>query len=128
MFVNVLRFRFKDGVTAAEQTEVLAVMRRTATLESTVVGVVGADLGDPADGFTHAYLAVIPDLEAFKRYTWDPVHLSGDDLIMDKLEKMSAVRISDDDPAVGQAMYAEVAAKRAKFPEWSKRVGELFGE
>ncbi|GAB3946955.1 hypothetical protein GCM10029976_075370 [Kribbella albertanoniae] len=128
MFVNVLRFRFKEGVTAEEQDEVLTVMRRTASLESSVLGVVGADLGDPAEGFTHAYLAVIADLDAFKRYTWDPVHLSGDEVIMDKLEKMSAVRFSDDDPAIGQAMYAEVAAKRERFPVWSKRVGELFGE
>lgn len=128
MFVNVLRFRFKDGVSDEEQAEVLATMRRTATLESSALGVVGADLGDPADGFTHAYLSAIPDLEAFKRYTWDPVHLSGDDLILDKLEKMSSVRFSDDEPAVGQAMYAEVAAKQERFPEWSRRVGELFGE
>jgi len=127
MFVNLLRFRFKDGVTAADQAEVLAAMRRTATLESTELGVVGADLGDPADGFTHAYLAVIPDLESFRRYTWDPVHLAGDEFIMDKLEKMSAVRLSDDEPEVTRAMYAEVQAKQERYPEWSQRVGELFG-
>ncbi|TCC20418.1 Dabb family protein [Kribbella speibonae] len=126
MFVNVLRFRFKAGVSADEQAEVLAAMRRTAAMDSTAFGVVGADLGDPADGFTHAYLAAIPDLESFKRYTWDPVHLAGDDVILDKLEKMSAVRFSDDDPEVGRAMYAEVARKSAEYPEWSRRVDELF--
>ncbi|MGW6282250.1 Dabb family protein [Kribbella sp. NPDC055071] len=127
MFVNVLRFRFKDTVTPAERDEVLAAMRRTASLESTAFGVVGADLGDPADGFTHAYLAALPDLEAFKRYTWDPVHLAGDELILDKLERMSAVRFGDDDPEVGRAMYAEVAEKAVKYPAWSARVDELFG-
>ncbi|MFF1821765.1 Dabb family protein [Kribbella sp. NPDC058245] len=128
MFVNVLRFRFKEGVSDEEQAEVLAAMRRTASLESSAFGVVGADLGDPAEGFTHAYLSAIPDLEAFRRYTWDPVHLAGDELILDKIETMRAVRFSDDDPAISQAMYAEVAAKQERYPEWSRRVAELFGE
>ncbi|WP_405061866.1 Dabb family protein [Kribbella sp. NBC_01505] len=128
MFVNLLRFRFKDGVSDEEQAEVLAAMRRTASLESSAFGVVGADLGDPAEGFTHAYLSAIPDLEAFRRYTWDPVHLAGDELILGKLAKMSAVRFADDDPAISQAMYAEVAAKQEKFPAWSQEVARLFGE
>ncbi|TWD79243.1 stress responsive alpha/beta barrel protein [Kribbella amoyensis] len=128
MFVNLLRFRFKAEVSAEEQAEVLAAMRRTAALESVAFGAVGADFGDPTDGFTHAYLAAIPDLAALERYMHDPVHLAGDDAFLDKLEKMSAVRFSDDeDPAVGTEVYRLHAGKAAKYPAWSQRIDELFG-
>jgi hypothetical protein len=128
MIVNLLRIRFKDGVTVEEQEEVLATMRRTASLESVAFGVVGPDLGGAGEEFTHSYLAGIPDLAALERYMYDPVHLAGDDLILDKLAKMSAVRFSDDgDPAVGAAVYAVAAGKMAKYPAWARRIEELFG-
>ncbi|MFD7159575.1 Dabb family protein [Kribbella sp. NPDC059898] len=129
MIVNLLRIRFKDGVTVAEQEEVLAVMRRTASLDSVAFGAVGKDFGNPADGFTHSYLAAIPDLDALERYMHDPVHLSGDDLILDKLEKMSAVRFTDDsDQELGQAVYEIAARKMRKYPDWARRIDELFGD
>jgi hypothetical protein len=128
MIVNLLRIRFKDGVSVEEQEEVLAVMRRTASLGMVAFGAVGKDFGNPADGFTHSYLAAIPDLDALERYMHDPVHLGGDDLILDKLEKMSAVRFSDDgDPEIGKAVYAVAARKMELYPEWAKRIDELFG-
>lgn len=128
MIVNVLRIRFKDDVTAEERDEVLAVMRRTASLESVAFGVVGADLGDPAEGFTHSYLAAIPDLAALERYMHDPVHLAGDELILDKLAKLSAVRFSDDgDPDIGKAVYALHIRKTELYPEWAARIDEIFG-
>jgi len=79
MIVNILRFRFKDGVSDEEKAEVLAAMRRTASLESVAFGVVGPDFGGAAAGFTHSYLAAVPDLAALERYMHDPVHLAGDD-------------------------------------------------
>ena len=128
MIVNLLRIRFADGVGVEEQEEVLAVMRRTASLESVAFGAVGADFGDPADGFTHAYLAAIPDLPALERYMHDPVHLAGDDLILDKLAKLSAVRFSDDgDPEVGKAVYDLHVRKTEQYPDWAVRINELFG-
>jgi hypothetical protein len=128
MIVNLLRIRFADGVSVEEQEEVLAVMRRTASLESVAFGAVGADFGDPADGFTHAYLAAIPDLPALERYMHDPVHLAGDELILDKLARMSAVRFSDDgDPEVGKAVYDLHVRKTEQYPEWAVRISELFG-
>jgi hypothetical protein len=128
MIVNLLRIRFKPDVTVEEQEEVLAVMRRTASLESVAFGAVGADFGNPADGFTHSYLAAIPDIDALERYMHDPVHLSGDEQILGKLEKMSAVRFSDDrDPGIGKAVYDVAAGKMAKYPEWARRIDELFG-
>ncbi|WP_427891981.1 Dabb family protein [Kribbella sp. GL6] len=129
MIVNLLRIRFKDGVTAAEQEEVLAVMRRTASLGTVAFGAVGKDFGNPADGFTHSYLAAIPDLDALERYMHDPVHLAGDDLILDKLEKMSAVRFTDDgDPELGKAVYEIANRKMQKYPDWARRIDELFGD
>ncbi|MEI8408206.1 MULTISPECIES: Dabb family protein [unclassified Kribbella] len=128
MIVNLLRIRFADGVSVEEQEGVLAVMRRTASLESVAFGAVGADFGDPADGFTHAYLAAIPDLPALERYMHDPVHLAGDDLILDKLAKLSAVRFSDDgDPEVGKAVYDLHVRKTEQYPDWAVRINELFG-
>ncbi|HZX06949.1 Dabb family protein [Kribbella sp.] len=128
MIVNLLRIRFKDGVTVAEQEEVLAVMRRTASLESVAFGAVGKDFGNPEDGFTHSYLAAIPDLDALERYMHDPVHLAGDELIMDKLEKMSAVRFTDDtDPELGKAVYEIADGKMRQYPDWARRIDELFG-
>ena len=128
MIVNVLRIRFKDGVSVEEQEEVLAVMRRTASLESVAFGAVGKDFGNPEDGFTHSYLAAIPDVAALKRYIHDPVHLSGDEQIMDKLEKMSAVRFSDDpDEGIGKEVYDVAARKVAMYPDWGRRIEELFG-
>ncbi len=81
MIVNLLRFRFRDDVTDDEREAVLAAMRRTAGVESAAFGTVGRDLGDPADGFTHAYCVGIEDLAALERYMHDPVHLAGDDVI-----------------------------------------------
>jgi hypothetical protein len=128
MIVNLLRIRFKDGVSVEEQEEVLAVMRRTAGLEMVAFGAVGKDFGNPADGFTHSYLAAIPDLEALERYMHDPVHLDGDEQILDKLEKMSAVRFSDDpDQGIGKAVYDVAARKIAMYPAWGRRIDELFG-
>ena len=58
----------------------------------------------------------------------DPVHLSGDELILGKVEKMSAVRFSDDgDPDIGKAVYDVAARKMEMYPDWARRIDELFG-
>ena len=128
MIVNVLRIRFKDGVTVEEQEDVLNVMRRTASLESVAFGAVGPDFGGAADGFTHSYLAAVPDVEALERYMHDPVHIAGDEQILDKIEKLSAVRFTDtDDPDLGKAIYDLHVGKTQLYPEWGRRIEELFG-
>jgi hypothetical protein len=128
MIVSMLRIRFKDGVSVEEQEEVLAVMRRTASLESVAFGVVGPDFGGAADGFTHSYLAAVPDIEALERYIHDPVHIAGDQQILDKLERMSAVRFTDtDDPNLGKAVYDLHVGKTQLYPDWAARIEELFG-
>lgn len=128
MIVNLLRFSFRQGVTEEEKTEVLATMRRTASIESVAFSTVGQDLGDPAEGFTHAYLTGIPDLDALERYMHDPVHLKGDEFILGRLAKLSAVRLSDDlDPELHQAIYAMHGRKVGMYPDWGREVEALFG-
>ncbi|OHV42106.1 stress protein [Parafrankia soli] len=127
MIVNVLRFSFRNDVTEDEKAEVLATMRRTASTGSVAFAAVGQDLGDPAEGFTHAYLAAIPDLDALEQYMHDPVHVKGDDVILGRLARLSAVRLSDDlDPGLHQAIFAMHARKAAMYPDWGREVEALL--
>jgi hypothetical protein len=127
MIINLQRFSFKPGVTEEEKSEVLAAMRRTASVESTVFSTVGQDLGDSAEGFTHAYLTAIPDLDTLERYMHDPVHLKGDEYILPRLAKQSAVRLSDDpDPELLQKIHAIYARKVELYPAWGREVEALF--
>ncbi|MFB9462135.1 Dabb family protein [Streptomyces cinereospinus] len=126
MIVNTLRFSFRDGTTEEEKAEVLAAMRRTSTVESAVFGVVGQDLGDPADGFTHTYCAGVADLAALERYLHDPVHLEGDSTILPRLARLSAVRFSDDmDPGLGEKIMALHLKKVAQYPEWGRLLDSI---
>ncbi|WP_024805743.1 Dabb family protein [Nocardia sp. BMG51109] len=127
MIINLLRFSFKPGVTGQEQEQVLAAMRRTASVESTVFSTVGPDLGDPAEGFTHAYLTAIPDLDALERYMHDPVHVEGDHYILPRLAKQYAVRFSDEsNPELPEKIYAIYKRKVEMYPEWGSEVEALF--
>jgi hypothetical protein len=89
---------------------------------------VGQDLGDPAEGFTHAYLVAVPDLDALERYLHDPVHLNGDEFILGRLAKQSAVRLSDDlDPELDAAIYSICSRKVGMYPDRGRAVETLFG-
>ncbi|MGX2994406.1 Dabb family protein [Streptomyces sp. JNUCC 64] len=126
MIVHILRFSFRDGTTPAEREEVLAAMRRTAAVESTAFGAVGRDIGDPAEGFTHAYCVGIADLAALERYLHDPVHLRGDDVIIPRLARLASVRLSDDpDPELADRIAALHLAKRARYPEWARALDAI---
>jgi hypothetical protein len=128
MIVNVLRFSFKAEVPEEEKAEVLAAMRRTASTESVSFATIGQDLGDPAEGFTHAYLAAVADLDALECYMHDPVHLAGDEYILPRLAKLSAVRLSDDLTSdLSQTIFSMHNRKVEKYPEWGHEVAELFG-
>ncbi|GAB2734050.1 Dabb family protein [Amycolatopsis magusensis] len=121
MIVNILRFSFKDGTTDAEKDTVLSAMRRTASVESVAFSTVGQDIGDPAEGFTHTYLAAVADLPALERYMHDPVHLEGDWQILPHIQRMSAVRLSDDpDPELSAKVMALHLAKVAQYPDWGQ--------
>lgn len=126
MIVNILRFRFHDDVPAEKQATVLELMRRTASVESVAFGTVGRDIGDPRDGFTHAYCAAVADLDALERYLHDPVHLAGDPQILPYFAHLSAVRLSDDpDPDIaGQIQDLHLAKVRA-YPEWARMLAAV---
>ncbi|MET8974205.1 Dabb family protein [Streptomyces sp. NPDC004539] len=126
MIVNILRFSFRPGTSEEDQATVLAAMRRTSTVESAAFGVVGDDMGDPADGYTHTYCVGVPDLAALERYMHDPVHLTGDDVILPHIQRITAVRFTDDpDPDVRAKVGALHEAKAAKYPAWARRLAEI---
>ncbi|MFD5870059.1 Dabb family protein [Streptomyces sp. NPDC060322] len=126
MIVNILRFSFKDGTTEEEKAHVLATMRRTAAVGSVAFGVVGQDLGDPAEGFTHTYCAGVEDLAALERYMHEPDHLDGDPAILPHLARLSAVRLSDDmDPGLGEKILAMHLRKVAMYPEWGRLLDSI---
>ena len=119
MIVIVQRFAFRDGVPEDERDEVVAAMRRTAGVGSVAFRTVGRDIGDPAEGFTHAYLAGITDLDALREYFYDPVHLAGDHYILPRLARLSSVRFTDDpDPDLTARIEALFREKVAAHPEW----------
>ncbi|WP_326821237.1 Dabb family protein [Streptosporangium sp. NBC_01756] len=121
MIVNILRFSFRDGTTEEKKAEVLAAMRRTAAVESVSFSTVGQDLGDPAEGYTHAYCAAIEDLAALERYLYDQVHLDGDSGILPYFARLSAVRLSDDtDPELNEKIMTMHLKKVATYPEWGR--------
>jgi Stress responsive A/B Barrel Domain len=126
MIVNILRFSFKDETTDEQKDEVLAAMRRTATVGSASFSAVGQDLGDPAEGYTHAFCVGVEDLAALERYMYDPVHLSGDFGILPHLARLSAVRLSDDmDPRLGERIVAMHLKKVATYPEWGRLLDSI---
>jgi hypothetical protein len=121
VIVNILRFSFKDETTEEEKTEVLAAMRRTAAVESVSFSAVGQDLGDPAEGYTHAYCAAVEDLAALERYMYDEIHLDGDFGILPHLARLSAVRLSNDaDPELSGKIVDIYLKKVATYPEWGR--------
>ncbi|MFE2937506.1 Dabb family protein [Streptomyces sp. NPDC059255] len=121
MIVNILRFSFKDGTSDKDKAAVLATMRRISSLESTSFGVVGQDLGDPAEGYTHTYCAGIEDLAAMERYMNDPVLIEGDLGVFPHLERLSPVRLSDDmDPGLAERITELHLARVARSPEWAR--------
>ncbi|MEU6379196.1 Dabb family protein [Streptomyces sp. NPDC046909] len=128
MIVHTLRFAFKDGTTEEQKAQVLALMRRTASVESVSFATVGQSLGDPADGLTHAYCVGIEDLAALERYMHDPVHLAGDPEIIPHLAKISIGPDLSDDMAPGLAgeIMALHEKKAAMHPQWAAQLEPLL--
>ncbi|MGA4837735.1 Dabb family protein [Streptomyces sp. G45] len=127
MIVHTLRFAFKEGTTPEQQDRVLALMRRTASVESVSFAAVGQSLGDPAEGLTHAYCVGIEDLTAVERYMYDPVHLAGDEEILPHLARISiGPDLSDDmTPDLGARLMALHERKAAAHPEWAAQLAPL---
>jgi hypothetical protein len=123
VILNVLRLSLKDDTTDEQRVEVLAALRRTAGLPWVSFSSVGPTFDDP---LSFGYVVGIEDLDALEKYMHDPVHLAGDDVILPRVARLSAVRFADDDdPDVGKKVYALHQAKVAKYPEWGRLVESI---
>ncbi len=125
MIVNVLHLTLREHITAETRTQVLAALRRTASVDSVSFSSVGEDFADTT-GRTIGFVVGVADIAALERYMHDPVHLAGDELILPNLSGGSALRFATD--PVSEQVYAAAAAKAAKYPDWGRRVNELFGD
>jgi hypothetical protein len=123
VILNVLRLTLKDDTTDQQRADVLSALRRTAGLPWVSFSSVGPTFDDP---LSFGYVVAIKDLEALERYMHDPVHLSGDDVILPRVARLSAVRFADDDdPDIGAKVFALHQAKVAKYPEWGQLVESI---
>ena len=126
MIILVLRFAFRTETTEKEQAAVLTKMRGTAGIASVSFSAVGQDLGDPRDGYTHAYCAGVADLAALRNYLYDPVHLQGDFEILPHLARLSPFQLSDDmSPGVREEVMSMHAEKVAAHPEWGRLLAAI---
>lgn len=123
MILIVLRFAFKSDTSEQARASVLQTMRRSATVPAVSYSVVGQDLGDPSEGYTHAYSVAVRDTDALRQYMYDPVHVNGDHEVLPALSRLTAILLSDDmDPELGQVTTAMHLQKIADLPWW----GELL--
>ncbi|GEM30951.1 hypothetical protein NN3_19580 [Nocardia neocaledoniensis NBRC 108232] len=127
MIVHQLRFKFREDATEEHKEAVLALMRRTASVESVSFGIVGRHLGDPSEGLTHAYCVGLADIDAVERYMHDPVHLAGDPQIIPHLDTLViGPDASDDpDPELAGKLQALHERKLAEYPEWARLMGTI---
>lgn len=125
MIVVVLRFSFRDGTTEEQKTRVLELMKRTASVE-TLFSAVGQDLGDPAEGYTHAYCAALPDEEALYRYMNHPYLIDGDLELLPHLSRLHPMRLSDDlDPQLTDRITAVHLDRLAGHPELARAMESI---
>jgi hypothetical protein len=123
VILNVLRLTLKDDTTDDQRADVLAALRRTAGLPWVSFSSVGPTFDDP---LSFGYVVAIKDLDALEHYMHDPVHLAGDEVILPRVARLSAVRFSDDDDRdIGAKVFALHQAKVAKYPEWGRPVDSI---
>jgi hypothetical protein len=121
MIVIVLRFTFKSNIDEQARASVLATMRRSSTVGGVSFSTVGQDLGDPADGYTHAYCVATQDIDCLRRYMYDPEHVNGDHEVLPALARLSAILLSDDmDSELGKKTMDMHLEKIANYPWWGQ--------
>jgi hypothetical protein len=126
MIISAQRFRFKPDVSDEQKSRAIAAITAVSQVASVSFAVVGQDLGDPADGFTHGYLVAIADLPALERYFDDPVHAAGDRAFLPLVEKLSGTGISDDlDPDLRAKVVALHSQRIARDPEYAELLGAI---
>lgn len=126
MIVRFMRFKFKEGVSDEARDRGLAAVAETANMASVSFSVLGPDLGDPSQGYTHAYCFGIANLEALERYFTDPIHRRGDFVFIPLVAKLLGLTMTNDpDPKVGERIFAMYQAQMAADPEWSRLLGTI---
>jgi hypothetical protein len=100
-------------------------LRRTAGLSWVAFSSVGPEFADPT-GLVFGYVVAIDGLADLEKYMHDPVHLAGDDVILPRVARLSAVRFADDDePELGAKVFALHQAKVSKYPDWGRLVESI---
>jgi hypothetical protein len=124
MIINFLRFRFRDQVDQTMRERALAAIRRTASSASVAFSLIGQDLGDPAEGYTHAYCVGVADLAALDAYLSEPAHRQGDEIFLPLLAKLSRAAASDEkDPELRERIGQLMRRRLEADPGWAA----LFG-
>lgn len=119
MIVNIIRFAFRDELTETEKQRILAAITRTSKMDCVTFATVGKDMGNPADGYTHAYCAGIADLDALKNYFTDPIHREGDFIFLPAISRLFRFAITDDEnPDLLEEITKIYLGVMEKDPEW----------
>lgn len=96
MLVHVLRFKFKDSVSEADKTTQLAALQTLADVPSVAFSVIGQDLGDGSEDYTHAFSAGWENIEGMVEYLDNPAHPGVVSEFMTYIEKITFVDFSND--------------------------------
>ncbi|WP_313885639.1 Dabb family protein [Fodinicola feengrottensis] len=112
-------------MTDTEKARVLELMKRTASV-GTLGSAVGQDLGDPAEGYTHAYCAMLPDEEALYHYMNHDYLIDGDLELLPYLSRLHPMRLSDDlDPRLSERITAVHLERLAAHPELARAMNAV---
>ena len=118
MILHVLRFRFRDDVDERERDDVLADLRRLAAADSVTFSVVGQDVGDPSEGYTHGYCVAVEDFDALRRYQYHPEHRAIAKRFASRVAALTGLDVSDDTPSdLSERIRAMFQAWLADDPE-----------
>lgn len=119
MIISAQRFSFKPGVAEQDKRRALAAVAALAEARPVAFAVVGKDLGDPADGFTHGFSIGLTDLDALERYFDHPLHAAADRALLPLLQKTVGTGLSDDDDPDLRPKIIELHQRRTeRDPEY----------
>jgi hypothetical protein len=117
MIHHVLRFKWHEGVAQDQIDEALRLLRELAEVDDSIVGsMVGQDIGDPADGYTHGLCYTLRD-DGYRSYMNSPHHRKVDDFVLPLSEKIASYELTDNmDPDMRSKMVAIQSQRNASDP------------
>ena len=89
MIVHIMRFSFRPDTSEEARGSALAAFETLAASEATEFSIVGNDIGDPSDGYTHAACVAVRDLERLRAYMFTPLHRAADLAILPHIQKLT---------------------------------------